>query len=48
VPTKITIPAGSTSATFTVITSAVKANTTATISCVLNGVTLNQTLTIES
>jgi len=46
-PSSVTVPAGSTSATFTVTTSAVPASTSATISAAYGGVTRTAALTIN-
>jgi len=47
VPTSVTIPAGSTTATYPVATLQVSATTTPTVTATYNGVTLNSTLTVN-
>lgn len=47
-PASVTVPAGQTSATFTVLTSAVEANTTATITATYNGTSRSATLGVNA
>jgi hypothetical protein len=48
VPASVTVPAGSTSATFTVSTSSVSSNTSSTVSASYGGVTQTATLTVNA